>query len=127
MACATGGVLKMKSVTALALSIVLLGVIAGYGQTTNKEDQVQRVKLTVADNRYVLAPAKVTKGVPVNMEVDLQTVKGCARTVVIAALGVKKTVKKDDATIVFTPDKSGIIAIVCGMDMVKGSLTVIEP
>jgi len=61
------------------------------------------------------------------MEVDLATVKGCMRTVVIAAFDVKKTVKEGDTTIDFTPTKTGEIQIVCGMNMGKGSFTVAEP
>ena len=98
----------------------------GYGQTTNREKELQNVRLTVGDDGYVVTPSRVIKGVPVKMEVDLQTVKGCGRTVVISAFRVKKTVTKDDATIEFTPDKSGTIEIACGMNMVKGSLIVID-
>lgn len=53
---------------------------------------------------------------------DPFTVKGCAGTVVISAFGVKKTIKKEDATIEFIPDKTGTIEIACGMNMVKGAL-----
>ena len=86
--------------------------------------QAQNVKLSTGDGGYVVTPTTVTKGVPVKMEVDLDKVKGCARTVVITAFGVKKTVKTDDNVIEFTPDKTGPIEIVCGMNMVKGSFTV---
>jgi len=61
------------------------------------------------------------------MEVDLDTVKGCMRTVVINAFDVKKTVKAGETTIEFTPTKSGKIDIICGMNMGKGSFTVVEP
>ncbi len=87
----------------------------------------QVVKLSVDDKGgYAVAPTTVTKGVPVKMEADLDTVRGCARTVVIDAFNVKKTVKKGDSTIAFTPDKAGNVEIVCGMNMVKGILTVTE-
>ncbi len=87
----------------------------------------QIVKLSVDDKGgYAVTPTTVTKGVPVRMEVDLDTVRGCARTVVIKAFNVKKTVKTGDSTIEFTPDKTGNVEIVCGMNMVKGALTVTE-
>ncbi len=87
----------------------------------------QIVKLSVDDNGgYAVTPKAVTKGAPVKMEVDLDTVKGCARTVVINAFNVKKTVTAGDSTIEFTPDKTGNVEIVCGMNMVKGALTVTE-
>jgi plastocyanin domain-containing protein len=124
---------KTKAMLALALSFGVL-VAASSAQTAPAAgDQkppakkVQTVKLTFDDKGYVVTPATVTKGVPVKMEVDLDTVKGCMRTVVIDAFGVKKTVKAGDTTIEFTPTKSGPIAIVCGMNMGKGSFTVAEP
>ena len=89
--------------------------------------KVQTVTLTFDDKGYVVTPATVTKGVPVEMEVDLDTVKGCMRTVVINAFDVKKTVKAGETTIEFTPTKSGKIDIICGMNMGKGSFTVVEP
>jgi plastocyanin domain-containing protein len=89
--------------------------------------KVQIVKLSFDDKGYVVTPSTVTKGVPVKMEVDLATVKGCMRTVVIDAFNVKQTVKEGATTIEFTPSKSGPIQIVCGMNMGKGQFTVTEP
>lgn len=89
--------------------------------------KVQIVKLSFDDKGYVVTPSTVTKGVPVKMEVDLTTVKGCMRTVVIDAFNVKQTVKEGATTIEFTPTKSGKIEIICGMNMGKGSFTVVEP
>lgn len=120
--------MKSKATLALALSLVVLVALSGHAQTAGPEQKVQTVKLTVGEaGGYVLTPSKLTKGVPVKMDVDLKTVKGCARTVVITAFNVKKTVKDGDTTVQFTPDKAGTIDIVCGMNMVKGTFTVSEP
>jgi plastocyanin domain-containing protein len=89
--------------------------------------KAQAVKLSFDDKGYVVTPPTVTKGVPVTMEVDLDTVKGCMRTVVIDAFNVKQTVKAGATTIEFTPTTSGPIQIVCGMNMGKGQFTVVEP
>ena len=111
--------------------LALIAAIAlAQGTTASQKPQPvkpQIVKLSFDDKGYVVTPATVTKGVPVKMEVDLSTVKGCMRTVVIAAFDVKKTVKEGDTTIEFTPTKSGDIKIICGMNMGKGSFTVVEP
>jgi plastocyanin domain-containing protein len=116
----------MKRTIVLALSLVMIiGVAAASVRAAGPEKKVQTVKLSVVDNAYVVTPSKVTKGVRVKMEADPATVKGCAGTVVISAFGIKKTIKKDDATIEFTPDKSGTIEIACGMNMVKGTLKVV--
>ena len=101
------------------------GVLAQAGGDQAKKVQV--VKLSFDDKGYVVTPSTVTKDVPVRMEVDLDTVKGCMRTVVIDAFNVKQTVKAGATTIEFTPTKSGPIQIVCGMNMGKGQFTVTEP
>jgi len=101
------------------------GVLAQSGGDQAKKVQV--VKLSFDDKGYVVTPSTVTKGVPVKMDVDLDTVKGCMRTVVIDAFNVKQTVKAGATTIEFTPTKSGPIQIVCGMNMGKGQFTVTEP
>jgi len=101
------------------------GVLAQSGGDQAKKVQV--VKLSFDDKGYVVTPSTVSKGVPVKMDVDLDTVKGCMRTVVIDAFNVKQTVKAGATTIEFTPTKSGPIQIVCGMNMGKGQFTVTEP
>ncbi len=116
-----------KRIVAFALLLacaIVIGASAVHAQAAKQD--VQKVKLTFDEKGYVVTPAIVKKGVPVRMDVDLMTVKGCMRTVVISAFNVKKTVKEGDTTIEFTPDKSGKIQIVCGMNMGKGSFTVVD-
>lgn len=122
----------MNRVLAAFAAALMVGVIAlpgaslaGAAQDQAKQGQV--VKLSFDETGYVVTPSTVTKGVPVKMEVDLETVKGCMRTVVIDAFNVKQTVKAGATTIEFTPSKSGTIQIVCGMNMGKGRFTVTEP
>ena len=110
----------------MAVTFAMPGaVLAQSGK--DQAAKVQVVKLSFDDKGYVVTPSTVTKGVPVKMEVDLDTVKGCMRTVVIDAFKVKQTVKAGATTIEFTPTKSGPIQIVCGMNMGKGQFTVVEP
>jgi plastocyanin domain-containing protein len=113
----------------VALMVVALCAAAGLSaaQGSKPAQKPQAVKLTFDDKGYVVTPDTVTKGVPVKMEVDLTTVKGCMRTVVINAFNVKQTVKEGATTIEFTPSKSGKIEIICGMNMGKGSFTVVDP
>jgi plastocyanin domain-containing protein len=117
-----------KTMAAVMMAMLLAApgaVLAQAGQDHAKP--VQQVKLSFDDKGYVVTPPTVTKGIPVKMEVDLDTVKGCMRTVVIDAFNVKQTVKAGATTIEFTPTKSGPIQIVCGMNMGKGQFTVAEP
>jgi plastocyanin domain-containing protein len=117
---------KTMAAAVMAVLLAVPGAIlaqSGGDQAT----KAQVVKLSFDDKGYVVTPPTVTKGIPVKMEVDLDTVKGCMRTVVIDAFNVKQTVKAGATTIEFTPTKSGPIQIVCGMNMGKGQFTVAEP
>jgi len=120
-----------KRVVPLLIALPVIALLAASGlsaaQASKQAQKAQSVKLTFDDKGYVVTPETVTKGVPVKMEVDLTTVKGCMRTVVINAFNVKQTVKEGSTTIEFTPSKSGKIEIICGMNMGKGSFTVVDP
>jgi len=109
-------------VVAAALAVPVL-----VAQADKASAKAQVVKLTFDDKGYVVTPSTVTRGIPVRMDVDLGTVKGCMRTVVINAFNVKQTVKDGATTIEFTPTKSGKIDIICGMNMGKGWFTVADP
>ena len=118
----------MAAAAAFAEVTVFAAQGISAGQSGNGQDgNVQLVKLSFDDKGYVMTPSTVTKDVPVKMEVDLDTVKGCMRTVVIDAFNVKQTVKAGATTIEFTPTKTGPIQIVCGMNMGKGQFTVKDP
>ena len=86
--------------------------------------EYQAVKLSVSGGTYILTPSVLKKDVPVRMEADLSTVRGCARDVVISAFGVRKYVKEGDNIITFTPTKTGTINIACSMNMYRGTFTV---
>ena len=109
------------------LAFVLASAPAAGAPPGQDAKKTQIVKLSFDEKGYVVTPPSVTRGVPVRMDVDLNTVKGCMRTVVISAFNVKKTVTEGDTFIAFTPSKSGKIQIVCGMNMGKGVITVVEP
>jgi plastocyanin domain-containing protein len=119
--------MNRRTLAVLAMA-TLLSAPVGYSQAPSKTaPKVQDAKLTLDAKGYVVTPSTLTKGVPVRMEVDLSTVKGCMRTVVIDAFGVKKTVAAGDTTVEFTPTKAGDIEIVCGMNMGRGKFKVVEP
>jgi plastocyanin domain-containing protein len=125
--------MSLKNMFACAV-VVACAVAVGSAHSpsapaTSKQEQkkIQKVKLSFDAKGYVVTPATLTKGVPVEMDVDLDTVKGCMRTVVIESLKVKKTVKTGDTLIEFTPDKAGNVPVICGMNMGKGAFTVVDP
>ena len=124
--------MTLRNIFALAVALSF-AVAVGSAQVpgapakpTPAQKKVQKVKLSFDDKGYVVTPSTLTKDVPVEMDVDLDTVKGCMRTVVIASLNVKKTVKAGDTLIAFTPDKAGNVTVICGMNMGKGAFTVVE-
>ncbi|MGV8172398.1 MAG: hypothetical protein ACP5OA_06930 [Candidatus Woesearchaeota archaeon] len=86
--------------------------------------EVQNVKLSVSGGTYILTPSVLKKDIPVRLEADLSTVRGCSRDVVISTFGVRKYVKEGDNIITFTPTKSGTINIACSMNMYRGTFTV---
>ena len=112
----------------LSVAAMLASAVALAAQASKPaQPKAQVVKLSVNDKGdYQVTPDTVIAGVPVRMEVDLKTVTGCARTIVIGAVNVKKTVKEGETVIEFTPTKSGKIQMACGMDMVHGSFTVAD-
>ena len=119
---------RVAAIAAGVVTVVFAMSSSALAQSgKDQATKVQVVKLSFDDKGYVVTPSTLTKGVPVKMEVDLDTVKGCMRTVVIDAFNVKQTVKAGATTIEFTPTKSGPIQIVCGMNMGKGQFTVAEP
>ena len=85
---------------------------------------VQNVKLSVSGGTYILIPSVLKKGVPVRMEADMTTLRGCSRSVVIAAFGVRKTLTDTDNVITFTPTQTGTINIACSMNMYRGTFSV---
>ena len=122
--------MNIKRMAAVLFVVAVLASLAAsplYAQGSGQKAKPQEVKLTFDAKGYVVTPSTMTKGVPVRMDVDLGTVKGCMRTVVIDAFNVKQTVKAGATTIEFTPTKTGPIQIVCGMNMGKGQFTVTEP
>lgn len=86
----------------------------------------QEATLKMEGYEYIVEPSTLIKGVPVKMTVDLDTVYGCMRDIVISPFGVREYVKEGSNVIEFFPDKTGEIPIVCSMNMGRGSFTVVE-
>lgn len=86
----------------------------------------QEVQLTVQGGSYMPNPIRVKKGVPVRLVADLNSVRGCASSIVIPDFGVRKAVRAGDNVIEFTPDKSGTFQFSCSMGMYRGTIVVEE-
>lgn len=108
------------------VSVPYTGNAVMDSSATNYDGEVQKVKLSMANYEYQLSPSTLKRGVPVEMEVDMSTVYGCMRDVVIPGFNVKKYVSESDNIIKFTPTKSGEFNIACSMNMGRGTFSVAE-
>jgi heme/copper-type cytochrome/quinol oxidase subunit 2 len=85
---------------------------------------VQEVAISMQRGQYQPYPVRVKVGTPVRMTVDLNTVNGCYRSIIIPELGVSGRVGTGGNTIEFTPTKAGTFRMTCGMGMADGQIIV---
>lgn len=120
---------------AVVILIIILGffVLKGnfFGSLTGNvigtaDKDVQNAKLYMQNYEYKVEPAVLKKGIPVRMTVEVDSLVGCAKGVVIKDFGIRKSVSKTDNIIEFTPNKAGTIDIACSMNMYHGTFTVVE-
>lgn len=124
-----------KNILFMALiAIIVLGI--GYfmfsggssptGKIIDDSKEVQIVKLSVENGKYILDPPEIKKGVPVRIEADMSKMPGCSKSIVIASFNIRKTLNSKDNTIEFTPDKAGTFNIACSMNMYRGTFVILE-
>ena len=83
---------------------------------------LQIVQVRVEGDAYLFTPASVQAGQPVRLVFDPDGVPGCSRDVMLPDFDIRKTIVAGDATIEFTPEAPGPIAVACTMNMYRGSL-----
>lgn len=126
----TIGLLLMVS-AGYALTGGSLGNNVSEGTTNNnvlidENAPAQEVTLKYENWQYVMEPNELQAGVPVKLVVDMNTVRGCMRDVVISSFGIRKYVREGDNVIEFMPDKTGEFQIACSMNMGRTSFTVVD-
>ncbi|MBI5061511.1 MAG: cupredoxin domain-containing protein [Candidatus Aenigmarchaeota archaeon] len=101
---------------------------ASSGYQSSAPTQIQSgkqvVQLSMQNGNYYPNAIRVKKGIPVEIDVDLNSVRGCYRTIKIPAFGIQKTLTDADNKIEFTPDKAGTFGFSCIMGMGTGQLIV---
>jgi uncharacterized protein len=102
-----------------------LGTTEGNTGNSAGDGAVQEVSLSMSGWQYIVEPSTLVAGRPVRMTVDLDTVTGCMRSIVIPTLGVRQTVQPGDNVIEFTPLTTGTIRMTCSMGMGQGSFEVV--
>ncbi|MDP3881291.1 MAG: cupredoxin domain-containing protein [Nanoarchaeota archaeon] len=88
--------------------------------------EVQVVKMYVKNSEYILEPNTFKAGSKVRIEADVSRIPGCAKSIVISAFGIRKSLTPSKNVIEFTPNKAGTFNIACSMNMYKGTFTVLE-
>ncbi|MFA5936041.1 MAG: sulfite exporter TauE/SafE family protein [Patescibacteria group bacterium] len=120
-----GGLTVLGSpVTFTSLASSLFSKSIGAIPVANAEEQV--VRMTVAYGTYDPKNLVVKKGVPVRWEIDGKEVYGCANSIVVPKLGIKKSLTTGLNVIQFTPKEKGTLPFSCSMGMIRGSFTVTD-
>lgn len=89
------------------------------------EHGVRVIELTVTARGFEPANVQVKAGSPVRLVITRKTDKTCATELVMPDLGIEQPLPLDTpVTVEFTPDHKGTLRYACGMDHVKGILTV---
>ncbi|MFZ5967092.1 MAG: sulfite exporter TauE/SafE family protein [Bacillota bacterium] len=94
-------------------------------QEIKMENGKQVINLTIGARNYTPDAAVVQAGVPVKINLDVQSINGCNNPIMIPAYGIEKDLTSSDTTIEFTPTKTGPITITCWMGMITTQLTAV--
>ncbi|HIH24821.1 TPA: hypothetical protein HA251_07350 [Candidatus Woesearchaeota archaeon] len=94
-------------------------------QTPVIEDGVQTIRMAVQGYTYEPAAFTVKAGVPVRWIVDGTKVSGCTGTILFPEFDISRRLQPGDNIIEFTPTTPGKYTFHCGMNMVRGQMTVV--
>ena len=93
-------------------------------KTPVKTEEAPQEVTVVVDGAFKPDKLTVKAGHPVLLTFDTKN-RACAKTVVFKSLGVTKELTDGTkTTLTFTPKEAGQIDYACGMDMLKGAITV---
>lgn len=128
---------KLIGIIGIGLMLVFVGaatrnfLVNGFNTEDNTENniyvgngEVQRVDLTVKNYNYYPEVLNLKYGVPAEIIVDTNKVKGCLQAIVIPDFNVRKYVTPSDNVIKFIPDKKGTFSYSCSMGMGYGQINV---
>jgi len=85
-------------------------------------EDLQIVQVRVEGDAYLFSPTSVQVGKPVRLVFDPAGLPGCSKDVTLPAFDITKVISPGDATIEFTPEAPGPIAMACTMNMYRGTL-----
>lgn len=90
------------------------------------ENGVQVVRMKEISSGYAPNKFTIKKGVPVKWVIDAQAPNSCASSLVVSSLNIRKTLKKGENIIEFTPQQTGKIPFSCAMGMYTGVFNVVD-
>jgi len=127
---------RLIGLTLLAFPLAACGGSSGDADRTEAEaveaeaveaevpENLQIVQVRVEGDAYLFSPASVKVGDPVRLVFDPDGLPGCSRDVAVPDFEIAKVISAQDATIDFTPEVRGPIAVACSMEMYQGTLLV---
>ncbi len=135
-------IMKLSGALVMALGIIMLnrglalsGIAYNIGGIDRAAKEVeginiingkQTINLTIEPNQYVLDVGAVKAGVPVKINLDVQSINGCNNPIVIPKYEITKNLMSDDKIIEFTPEEEGTITISCWMGMITTRLAAVN-
>lgn len=99
-----------------------------HGNYAATADSVQTVDITIGPEGFSPQRIELDVGVAARLVFTRTTESTCATNVQVPAFDVEPTdIPMDEPTaITFTPDDTGSFTFACGMNMIKGTLLVVE-
>lgn len=96
---------------------------SGLNQPTEQQN-TQIIKMTQSASGYSPDTLRVKVGAPVKWIITSESSFTCASSLVIPSLNVRKSLKKGENIIEFTPTQQGTIPYSCSMGMYRGTIIV---
>lgn len=129
-----GFILFLFSFSILANGLVLLGVdLSRFGTKNNHAaanidaaGNVQVVRMTVGNWGYEPNVLTIQSGVPVRWLISSNGNAGCASSLVVPSMGIRKFIGAGETEINFTPTGAGTIPFSCSMGMYRGRFVVTD-
>ena len=95
------------------------------GQPSSVAARVQAAKVAVTEKGFEPDRVRLRAGTAARLTFMRTTDKTCATEVVFPSMNIKHALPLNEAVVIeFTPAKTGEIAFVCGMNMLKGAVVV---
>lgn len=124
--------MSIGQISAIIVGIILIAFIIwwffGKHQENAEESTVvndEQTATIVVNGGYSPATVVLKKGIPAQVNFDMQDSTACLSHVVFEQLGVNKDLTKQKVTTIHIPtDKPGTFNYACGMDMFHGKVIV---